>query len=194
MRSASRTGARLTFSTALNPTLTINSGRNVTVESGGILATVSSTIGAVGGGWLSSRLLKSGVSLNAARKITLAVCAALVLPVMFAANISHLWGAVLVIGIATAGHQGFNANMLAMPSDVFPRSAVGSVIGFGGALGGIGGMAFAAYIGQVLDTIGSYTPIFIVAGSVYFIALLVLHLLCPRYTPVDMPSVAATAH
>ena len=70
-----------------------------------------------------------------------------------------------------------------MPGDVFPRSAVGSVVGIGGMIGGFGGMAMAKYAGYVLDQIGSYTPIFVVAASAYLIALLVIHLLSPRYEP-----------
>jgi MFS transporter, ACS family, hexuronate transporter len=103
---------------------------------------------------------------------------------MFAANISSLWLAVLIIGGATAAHQGFSANLYTLPSDVFPRGAVGSVAGIGGMLGAFGGMLFAKYVGGVLERIGSYTPIFVVAASGYLLALLVIHLLSPRMAPV----------
>ena len=86
----------------------------------------------------------------------------------------------VAIGIATAAHQAFSANLYTLPSDLFPRSAVGSVIGIGGTIGAIGGMIFSLYVGQILERIGSYTPIFIVAGSAYFVALLAVHLLSPR--------------
>jgi ACS family hexuronate transporter-like MFS transporter len=114
------------------------------------------------------------------------VCALLAVPVMFAANVDSLWAAVLIIGVATAAHQGFSANLYTLPSDVFPRGAVGSVVGIGGMLGAFGGMVFSKYIGQVLDKIGTYTPIFIVAGSAYLIALLVVHLLTPKMEPVKI--------
>ncbi|NBB52888.1 MFS transporter [Rhizobium sp. CRIBSB] len=140
-----------------------------------------SDVGSVGGGWLSGQFLKRGMSLGAARKMTMLICALAVTPVAFAGNIDNIWLAVLVIGIATAAHQGFSANLYAMPGDVFPRSAVGSVVGIGGMIGGFGGMAMAKYAGYVLDKIGSYTPIFVVAASAYLIALLVIHLLSPRY-------------
>lgn len=145
-----------------------------------------SDVGSVGGGWLSGRFMKSGMSINKARKLTMLICALCAVPVMFAGNISHLWLAVLIIGIATAAHQGFSANLYALPGDVFPRKAVGSVIGIGGMLGGFGGMVFSKYAGYVLDQIAhSYVPLFVVAGSAYLVALLVIHLLMPKMEPVE---------
>ncbi|WAC60530.1 MFS transporter [Brevundimonas sp. SL130] len=145
-----------------------------------------SDFGSVGGGWLSGQFLKRGMSLGAARKLTMLICALAVVPVAFAGMASSVWLAVLIIGVATAAHQGFSANLYAMPGDVFPRSAVGSVVGIGGMVGGIGGMAMAKYAGYVLDKIGSYTPIFVVAASAYLIALLVIHLLSPKYAPAKV--------
>ncbi|MFA4892537.1 MFS transporter [Brevundimonas sp.] len=145
-----------------------------------------SDVGSIGGGWLSGQFLKRGMSLNAARKLTMLICALAVLPVAFAGMASNVWTAVLIIGVATAAHQGFSANLYAMPGDVFPRSAVGSVVGIGGMIGGFGGMAMAKYAGFVLEKIGSYTPIFVVAASAYLIALLVIHLLSPRYAPAKV--------
>ena len=78
--------------------------------------------------------------------------------------------------------QGFSANLYALPGDVFPKQAVGSVVGIGGAAGAIGGMFMAQYAGWVLERIGSYTPIFTVAAAVYLLALVVIHALTPRYT------------
>lgn len=150
-----------------------------------------SDVGSIGGGWLSSRFLKAGMSLNKARKLTMLICALAVLPVAFASYADSVWVAVLIIGVATAAHQGFSANLYTLPSDVFPRAAVGSVVGIGGALGGIGGMVFAKYTGQVLDRIGSYTPIFVVAASAYLLALLVVHLLSPRYEPARIKGVTS---
>lgn len=145
-----------------------------------------SDVGSVGGGWLSSRLLKNGASINKARKLTMLVCALLAVPVMFASYAGSVWLAVLIIGVATAAHQGFSANLYTLPSDVFPRGAVGSVVGIGGMLGAFGGMVFSKYIGGVLESIGTYTPIFIVAGSAYLVALLVVHLLTPKMEPVKI--------
>ncbi len=145
-----------------------------------------SDVGSVGGGWLSSRFMHRGWSVNRARKTTMLICALAALPVMFAAYADNLWVAVLIIGLATAAHQGFSANLYTLPGDVFPRSAVGSVVGIGGMLGAVGGMAMAKYAGWVLDQIGTYTPIFVVAGSAYLLALLVVHLLTPKMEPVRL--------
>ena len=114
------------------------------------------------------------------------ICALLALPVAFAAHASNLWLAVGIIGVATAAHQGFSANLYTLPGDVFPRSAVGSVVGIGGMIGAIGGMAMAKYAGFVLNSLGVYTPIFVVAASVYLLALLAVHLLSPRLEPVEV--------
>lgn len=130
--------------------------------------------------------MKMGWSINRARKTTMLICALLAVPVAGAALASNLWVAVLIIGVATAAHQGFSANLYTLPSDVFPRSAVGSVIGIGGMLGAVGGMLFSKYIGGVLEHLGTYTPIFVVAASAYLLALLVVHLLTPRMEPVKI--------
>lgn len=145
-----------------------------------------SDVGSVAGGWMSSTLMKNGASINKARKLTMLVCALLAVPVIFASYASSVWLAVLIIGVATAAHQGFSANLYTLPSDVFPRGAVGSVVGIGGMLGAFGGMVFSKYIGNVLDSIGTYAPIFLVAGSAYLIALLVVHLLTPKMEPVKI--------
>ncbi|KQN79806.1 hexuronate transporter [Sphingomonas sp. Leaf67] len=144
-----------------------------------------SDLGSVAGGWLSSRLIARGRTVNFARKVTMLVCAFAVLPVLFAQSIDNLWVAVLVIGIATAAHQAFSANLYTLPSDLFPRAAVGSVVGIGGTVGAVGGMLMAKYAGYVLDGIGSYAPLFFVAGSAYFVALALVHLLSPRLARVE---------
>ena len=139
-----------------------------------------SDVGSVAGGWLSGRLIKTGMTANKARKLTMLICACAILPVVLTRYVDHVWINVLIIGIAAAGHQAFSANLYTLPSDIFPRFAVGSVIGIGGTVGAIGGMLFSMYIGRILDGIGSYAPIFAVAGGAYFVALLAIHLLSPR--------------
>ena len=145
---------------------------------------VLSDVGSIAGGWASSRMMRAGKTVNYARKMTMLACAIAVTPIFFAQSIDNLWVAVLVIGIATAAHQAFSANLYTLPSDLFPRAAVGSVVGIGGTVGAIGGMIFSLYVGQILERIGSYTPIFIVAGSAYFVALACVHFLSPRLAPV----------
>ncbi|OYY72707.1 MAG: MFS transporter [Sphingomonas sp. 28-63-12] len=145
---------------------------------------IMSDAGSILGGWASSAQIKRGASVNRARKLTMLVCALLALPVIFAVNVSNLWLAVLIIGLAGGAHQGFSVNLFTLPSDMFPKRAVGRVIGMGGAMGAIGGMAMSQYAGAVLATIGSYTPIFAVAGCTYLLALGIIHFLSPSLTPV----------
>ena len=146
-----------------------------------------SDVGSVLGGFSSSTLLKRGVSVNVARKLTLLVCALLVLPVLLVDGARELWLAVLLIGVAAAAHQAFSANLYTFPSDVLPRSAVASVIGIGGMMGAVGGMLFTKFVGQILQATGSYRILFIIAGSVYLVALLVIHILSPRLQRVTVP-------
>ena len=145
-----------------------------------------SNFGSIAGGWMSSRMMRRGASANRARKVTMLICALCVLPIVFASVVDNLWLAVFILGLATAAHQGFSANLYALPSDVFPREAVGTVVGIGGAAGAIGGMVIAKYAGWVLDRMGTYTPIFVVAASAYLMALLIVHVLSPRLAPAKM--------
>src|SRR5215216_6098697 len=127
-------------------------------------------VGSVGGGWLSSTLIKRGWTVNRARKTAMLICALLVTPIVFASQVSNLWAAVGLIGLAAAAHQGWSANIFTTASDMFPRRAVGSVVGIGGMAGSIGGMLIATTVGLVLQYTGSYFPIFIIAGCAYLVA------------------------
>jgi MFS transporter, ACS family, hexuronate transporter len=147
---------------------------------------IISDVGSIAGGWFSSKLIRRGRTPNFARKITMLICAVCVLPVILAQQIDSLWLAVGVIGLATAAHQAFSANLYTLPSDVFPTSAVGSVSGIGGTVGALGGMAMAKYAGYVLDHFGTYVPLFAIAGSAYLVALLAVHLLSPRLDRVQL--------
>ena len=143
-----------------------------------------SDAGSVLGGWSSSALLKRGASVNLARKLTMLICALLVLPVLWVGGARELWLAVLLIGLAAAAHQGFSATVYTLPSDTLPRSAVASVIGIGGMMGALGGMLFSQVVGRILQTSGSYPVLFTIAASVYLVALLLVHLLSPRLARV----------
>jgi MFS transporter, ACS family, hexuronate transporter len=143
-------------------------------------------VGSIGGGWLSSFFLKRGWSVNAARKTAMLVCAASVVPVIFASNASSVWVAVTLVGIAAAAHQGWSANLFTLTTDLFPRQALGSVVGLGGFMGAVGGMLIAKVTGQILETTGSYVPVFMIAGFAYLFALLVIHVISPRLEPVKL--------
>lgn len=140
-------------------------------------------IGSVGGGWLSSRFMTLGWTANRARKITMLIMALAVVPVVFASMTESLWLAVALVAVATAAHQGWSANLFTLTTDMFPRSAVGSVVGFGGMCGAIGGMAISKVTAYLLETTGSYIPVFMMAGGMYLVALGVIHVLVPRLEP-----------
>ena len=139
--------------------------------------------GSIGGGWLSSALIKRGWSVNAGRKMAMLVCALAVVPMIFASGAKNMWVAVALIGIAAAAHQGWSANMFTMASDMFPRKAVGSVVGFGGMAGAVGGMLIAKLTGYILQATGSYVPVFLIAAFTYLTALAIIHLIVPRLEP-----------
>jgi ACS family hexuronate transporter-like MFS transporter len=143
-------------------------------------------VGSIGGGWLSSSLIKRGWTVNRARKTAMLLCALAVVPIVAAARASNLWLAVALVSLAAAAHQGWSANLFTLVSDTFPRRAVGSVVGMGGMAGAVGGMVIALIVGEVLQRTGSYVPIFIIAGSAYLAALLVIHLLVPRLEPAKV--------
>ncbi len=129
------------------------------------------SVGSIGGGWLSSSLLKRGWSVNASRKTAMLVCALAVTPIMLAARTGNPWFAVCLVALAAGAHQGWSANIYTLVSDMFPRRAVASVVGFGTLLGTIGGMGIAKMVGYILQRTGSYVPVFLLAGTAYLVAL-----------------------
>ena len=152
-----------------------------------IIMYLLSDVGSIAGGWFSSRLIQQGRTPNFARKVTMIIAGLCVLPLLFVTGVSNMWFAVLLIGIALAGHQAFSTNLLSIPPDMFPKRAVGSVIGLGGFAGGIGGMIMAKSTGLVLDaTQGNYTIIFAICTTVYFLAVAAIHLLSPRLAKVEV--------
>ena len=141
----------------------------------------ASAVGSIGGGWIPSVLLKRGWAPDRARAAAMLVCAAAVTPVMFVgAARANMWVAVALVGLATAAHQGWSANLFTLASDLFPRGAVGSVVGLGGFGGAVGGMLVAPLVGYWLDwSHGAYGPLFVIAGSIYLVAFGVIRWLVP---------------
>jgi ACS family hexuronate transporter-like MFS transporter len=147
---------------------------------------VVADVGSIGGGWLSSNFIQRGWTINRARKTAMLLCALAVTPIMFASNVKNLWLAVGLIGLAAAAHQGWSANLFTTASDMFPRRAVGSIVGIGGMSGAIGGATMAVATGYILQTTGgNYRIVFTIAGTTYLLALLIIHLLAPRLQPVE---------
>mgnify|MGYP000915258620 CR=1 FL=1 len=143
-------------------------------------------LGSVGGGWLSSALLRRGWSVNASRKTAMLVCALCVVPVVFAARASNVWAATALIGLAASAHQGWSANLFTLVSDLFPKRAVASVVGLGGMFGSVSAMAFSQSAGRILERTGSYWPMFAIAAGAYVVALAIMHALVPRMTPARL--------
>jgi len=162
----------------------LNSKFHVTLFAVGlplVLIYLLTDVGSIAGGWISSNLIKRGMDVFPARKIALLICAACTLPVFLAPRIDSMWGAVLLIGIAMAAHQGFSANLFTLVSDTMPRGAVASAVGLGGGISSVAGAFSAAVIGRVLDATGNnYTVVFFVCASVYVVATLAIHFILPR--------------
>jgi ACS family hexuronate transporter-like MFS transporter len=143
-------------------------------------------VGSVGGGWLSSFLIKRGWSVNKGRKTAMLICAICVIPIVFASQASDVWIAVALLSLATAAHQGWSANLFTTTSDMFPRKAIGSIVGFGGMAGAIGGMLIATLAGFILEFTGSYLVLFIICGSIYIFAYLIFTRLAPKLEPIEI--------
>ena len=149
-----------------------------------IVAYLIADVGSIGGGWLSSHFLKMGWSINAARKTTLLICAIMVVPIYWASGIDDLWPAVILIGLGMAAHTGWSANMYTLATDFFPKKDMGTVVGFIGMAGAVGGMLMASATGHLLEATGSYKILFVIAASIYGIALVIIHLLVPNIDAV----------
>lgn len=146
-----------------------------------------SSFGGIGGGWLSSALLRRGWSVNAARKTALLTCALCVLPVFFTPRVSSLWLSVALVALAASAHCGFAANLFTLVSDTVPRQAIGSVVGIGGMAGSVAGMFFARVVSRILQATGNnYLVPFAIAAFVYLGAVAIMHLLLPRMERMNL--------
>lgn len=156
-----------------------------------LLIYLMADVGSVGGGALSSWLLKRGWSLNAARKTAMLAGVLGVLPVVSVTHIGNMWFAIFIVGLATASHQGWSSNLYTSISDMFPKHAVATVAGIGGTAGGLGAMAILAYTSNLFNrlppgesTEDVYSTLFLIAGFAYVAALVCFHLCVPRMEPV----------
>lgn len=150
---------------------------------------LAASFGGIGGGWLSSRLLKLGWTTNAARKTALLVCALCVVPVVATPFVPNPWVAVSLVGLAAAAHCGFAANLFTLVSDTVPKQGVSSVVGIGGMAGALGGMVFAQLVSRVLEyTNNNYLVPFAIASLAYLVALAIMHALVPRLERMEVPT------
>jgi len=136
-----------------------------------------SALGGIGGGWLPAPFRRLGLSSNNARLAAMLFCACLVAPIFAVTSLNSEWAAIGLLSVAAGAHQGWSANLFTTSSDMFPRSAVGAVVGIGGMAGSVGGALFAFFAGHILQLTHSYASLFGIAGSAYLLALLILYLL-----------------
>ncbi len=157
-----------------------------------IVIYVAADVGSVGGGWMSSALIKRGWSVNRGRKTAMLISALLIVPTMAAPAVNSMWAAVAIVSVAASAHQGWSANLFTTVSDMFPRRAVASVVGIGGFAGMFAAFLFQRFTGDLLDaTHGNYAPIFVVLGLTYMAAMVIIHLLVPRMEPARLDPAAS---
>ena len=147
-----------------------------------------SAIGSIGGGWLPSPFQRLGLSTTHARLAAMLLCALLVLPIYTVSGASSVWTAIALISVAAGAHQGWSANLFTTASDMFPRTAVGSVVGIGGMAGAAGSAIFAFFAGHSLQLTHSYASLFAISATAYLAALVLLHLLAPGLKRVEFRS------
>ncbi|MHA4738377.1 MFS transporter [Dyadobacter sp. MSC1_007] len=158
-----------------------------------VIVYTATTIGSIGGGYLSGYFIKKGWAVFRARKTSMLIFAFLVTPIMLAQYTTNIWQAVVLISLAAAAHQAWSANIFTTASDMFPKKAVSSVVGIGGMAGSVGGILFPLLVGIILDNYkaagnigGGYNIIFILCGCAYLLAWVVMHFFSPKMERVDI--------
>ena len=154
---------------------------------------IVASFGSILGGYLSGWFIKKGWPVYRARKTAMFIFALCVLPIVFVRFTSDIWAAVALISLAAAAHQAWSANIFTTASDMFPKKAISSVVGIGGMAGSVGGILFPFFIGWLLDyyqVLGNktagYNIIFVICGSAYLIAWLLMHFLAPKMKRVEV--------
>ncbi|MFT4032478.1 MAG: MFS transporter [Siphonobacter sp.] len=158
-----------------------------------VIVYTATTIGSIGGGYLSGYFMKRGMPVYTARKTAMLIFALAVVPIISAKFITDIWVAVALIGLAAAAHQAWSANIFTTASDMFPKKAVSSVVGMGGMAGSIGGMLFPILIGSILDSykasgdiVAGYNIVFTICGFAYLVAWLAMHIFAPKMEQVEL--------
>jgi ACS family hexuronate transporter-like MFS transporter len=151
-----------------------------------VMAYAISIIGSIGAGLVFQFFVDHGKTPNVARKTTMLICALLIAPIFLAPFVHQLWVVVALLGMATAGHQGWSANLFTLPSDMFPKSAVASVTGIGGFAGAVGGVLLQLGTGLIVYLTHSYVTLFVMACLAYPLAFLIIHSISPKLAPARM--------
>jgi MFS transporter, ACS family, hexuronate transporter len=153
-----------------------------------IIVYVGATVGSIFGGWLAGFFIRHGSSVRLGRRSAMFFCAACAVPVAMVPFVHSLWQAIGLLCLATAAHQGWSSNLLSTPSDMFPSSSVGTVVGIGGAVGAVGSVFFTFMVGQLWANYA--LVIFLVAGSIYLLTLFAFQwrapaLVAPEHVAAD---------
>jgi ACS family hexuronate transporter-like MFS transporter len=151
-----------------------------------IIVYSASTVGSIAGGWLPVPFLRMGLPTTRARLAAMLTCACLIVPVFLVNYLSSEWVAIGLLSLATAAHQGWSANLFTTSSDMFPRSAVGSVVGIGGMAGAASGALVMNCTGYIKQFTHSYASLFAIAASAYLTAFLIIVLLAPGLKKVEL--------
>lgn len=158
-----------------------------------VLVYTATTLGSIGGGYLSGYLIRKGWPVFKARKVSMLVFALCVVPIMLAQFASNVWVVVGLISLAAAAHQAWSATIFTTASDMFPKRAISSVVGIGGMAGAVGGIAFPLLVGRLLDfykaagNIGAgYNVLFVICGCAYLLAWGVMHVFTPKMQQVKI--------
>lgn len=158
-----------------------------------VVVYTATTLGSIGGGYITGYLIKRGWPVFRARKTAMLFFALAVTPILTAQFATNIWQAVALISLAAAAHQAWSANIFTTASDMFPKKAVSSVVGIGGMAGSVGGILFPLMVGQVLDAykadgniVAGYNIIFLLCGSAYLVAWGVMHLFAPKMEEVKI--------
>lgn len=156
-----------------------------------VVVYTATTLGSIGGGYLSGYFIRLGWPVFRARKTAMLIFAFCVLPIMLAQYATNVWTAVGLISLAAAAHQAWSANIFTTASDMFPKKAVSSIVGIGGMAGAVGGIFFPMLVGYLLDGYkaagnigGGYNLLFTICGCAYLLAWGVMHLFAPKMEKV----------
>ncbi len=134
-----------------------------------IIVYLGATVGSIAGGWLAGFYIRRGHSVRLGRRFAMTVCALCAVPVVLVPFVHPLWQAIALLCLATAAHQGWSSNLLSTPSDMFPSSSVGTVVGIGGAMGSAGSVVFTFFVGMLWAN--HSLLIFLASGTAYLFAL-----------------------
>jgi len=158
-----------------------------------VIVYIATSIGSIGGGWMSSKLISRGWPVNKARQTTMLGLAFLVVPIAFSPWIDNMWAMVGLLSLAAAAHQGWSANLFTTPSDMFPKELVGSVVGIGGLAGALGATLFPLLVGSILDHFkllgninAGYNILFVICGSAYLVAWVAMRIIRSSQATADL--------